>query len=296
MNIKAIIHGKSVLKGRLSREIINAAEKHALPYQIWETTAKGDAAILAEKADSDTLLVSCGGDGTNNEIVNALMKKQADYRPVFSFLPAGSGNDFCRTTGHRTAEEMIDRFAKNAISFTDVLQLSAEKEECFALNMSTMGIGAEIAKTVNKRKFKLPPELNYYTAILYWLGVYRSPELQIEMNEHVYKSACLMLAIGNGKYAGNGLGLCPQAELNDGLFGGTIFGKVGIRDFLRYQKRLQRCEVIKDDRLHYLSANEANISVVKGKLPIETDGEFFTTLQQGQSLKVKLISAALRII
>ncbi len=59
------------------------------------TRRRGDATRLAERYGADYDLVVChGGDGTLNETVNGLMRIPADSRPLVSYLPGGSTNDF----------------------------------------------------------------------------------------------------------------------------------------------------------------------------------------------------------
>ncbi len=62
---------------------------------ICNTAGTGDATRLAEEYGADYDLVVChGGDGTLNETVNGLMRIPAARRPLLSYLPGGSTNDF----------------------------------------------------------------------------------------------------------------------------------------------------------------------------------------------------------
>ena len=59
------------------------------------TRRHGDATELAQSLGADFDLIVChGGDGTLNETVNGLMRLPAEKRPLLSYLPGGSTNDF----------------------------------------------------------------------------------------------------------------------------------------------------------------------------------------------------------
>lgn len=60
-----------------------------------QTKRRGDATIFAETLGADFDLVVChGGDGTLNETINGVMRIPKEKRPVVSYLPGGSTNDF----------------------------------------------------------------------------------------------------------------------------------------------------------------------------------------------------------
>jgi len=70
----------------------------------YETKRKWDGIRLAKKYLSQgyDYLVSIGGDGTNNEVINGVMEfleKQPGTNVIVGFLPLGSGCDFVRTFG-----------------------------------------------------------------------------------------------------------------------------------------------------------------------------------------------------
>lgn len=60
-----------------------------------QTKRRGDATRFAAELGTDFDLVVChGGDGTLNETVNGLMRLPKERRPLVSYLPGGSTNDF----------------------------------------------------------------------------------------------------------------------------------------------------------------------------------------------------------
>lgn len=71
----------------------------------------------SDKGKSGICLVMCsGGDGTLNHVVNALM--EYDVRPLLSYVPTGSTNDFAKGLGIPSDRDMAIELAVNGIPFT----------------------------------------------------------------------------------------------------------------------------------------------------------------------------------
>lgn len=298
MKVCLIIHGRSHLKSLTESSWSNLAKSKVFELHIQLTEGMGHAEGLAQAASDYELVVSCGGDGTHHEVVNGLMKLPPSKRPTFTPIGGGSGNDFMRIRRPLLASEIYAAFTSGQASNIRVLDIQWKDHQRYALNISTAGIGAEIAQLVNRRKFKIPPAVNYYTAILHWLARYRAPHVNMHIDDSsaALEAKPFLLALGNGKYAGNGLGLCPQADLTHAGFALTNIGNVGVLDFLRYQSTLQRCQEVKDPRVSYQRAEQLTIVVMQGPFSIEADGEYLDTLEAGERISYKKSSDALQLI
>ncbi len=78
------------------------ALKSAVDLQVEYTTRRGHAADLAAKAAEQSLglVVTLGGDGTVNEVVNGLLRHgNSDDVPALAVVPGGSTNVFARALG-----------------------------------------------------------------------------------------------------------------------------------------------------------------------------------------------------
>jgi len=241
-------------------------------------------------------IIACGGDGTINEVVNALMQFDPNSRPALGILPMGSANDFARLIARKSLPEIVNTLIDSKPSYADVVKLET-KESCrHSLNMTVAGIGAEIAQTVNARKSWLPAAINYYSGILQWLITYKSGLLKINIDGHIIEQHTFLMAAGKGKYAGNGLGLLPHSALDNGVISLCVIGDVNVIDFLRYQNTLKRCEKINDPRVQYLQGKSIQINVLDGTLAVDTDGEFFTRVPNSGTLKLTLEPRAIRLL
>lgn len=84
------------------RDVITRALDRALELQVVTTTHRGHAASLAGEAaaagDLD-VVITLGGDGTINEVVNGLLESGRDRLPMLAAIPGGSANVMARALG-----------------------------------------------------------------------------------------------------------------------------------------------------------------------------------------------------
>jgi diacylglycerol kinase family enzyme len=81
------------------RDIITGALSHELDLTVVTTTHRGHAAELATTAGGLDLLITLGGDGTINEVVNGLLNSGRDDLPMLATIPGGSANVMARALG-----------------------------------------------------------------------------------------------------------------------------------------------------------------------------------------------------
>ena len=84
------------------RDVLVGALASELKVDVVATTHRGHARALGAQAAADgiDLVVSVGGDGTVNEVVNGLLEKgPAPHLPMLAVVPGGSTNVFSRALG-----------------------------------------------------------------------------------------------------------------------------------------------------------------------------------------------------
>ena len=84
-------------KDGLLQQVKLAMEKNACYFEIQDTNASGDYNFLIDKVETDAItdIVIVGGDGTVNQVVNALR----DTNVNFGIIPVGSGNGLALAAG-----------------------------------------------------------------------------------------------------------------------------------------------------------------------------------------------------
>ena len=84
------------------RDVLVGAFASELKLDVVQTSHRGHGRELAAMAAADgiDLVVSVGGDGTVNEVVNGLLEKgPAPHLPMLAVVPGGSTNVFSRALG-----------------------------------------------------------------------------------------------------------------------------------------------------------------------------------------------------
>ena len=103
MRALLIVNPKATTTSPRARDILVRAMNSAVTLTVEYTTHRGHASELAHAAavDGYDLVVTLGGDGTVNEVVNGLLTDGpgAERAPALAVVPGGSTNVFARALG-----------------------------------------------------------------------------------------------------------------------------------------------------------------------------------------------------
>jgi len=211
-----------ILNGKKSgipsvREAISILRKEVDEVAVRVTYEFGDVARFMHEALVLGLkrIVIGGGDGSVNEVVDAMAKLPREQRPELAILPLGTANDFA--TACTIPLQSLDAL-RFAVSGSSVPVDIVKANERYFINMATAGFGAQV--TVDT-----PVELkNFLGGGAYTLtGVLKAIDFvpyvtNIATPEHTFDGLNIVAgAICNGKQAGGGQVLAPSALINDGL-------------------------------------------------------------------------------
>jgi diacylglycerol kinase family enzyme len=93
-----IANPKATTTSSQVRDIITRALAHEMSLNVITTEHKGHAKRLASTANVD-LVITLGGDGTINEVVNGLLESRGPQIPMLAAIPGGSANVMARALG-----------------------------------------------------------------------------------------------------------------------------------------------------------------------------------------------------
>jgi len=102
MRALLIVNPSATTTSEGRRDLLARALRSEVDLEIVSTTRRGHAAELASRAVQDVvdLVVSLGGDGTVNEVVNGLLAGgPSEKTPALAVVPGGSTNVFARAVG-----------------------------------------------------------------------------------------------------------------------------------------------------------------------------------------------------
>jgi lipid kinase YegS len=184
-------------------------------------TGGGDAARLTTEAVTDAhrgsidCIVAGGGDGTINEVFAAAYAAGLPEECALGLLPLGTANDFAHSAGVPTGD--ITAALRLAVSasrrWIDVGLVNGR----FFVNLMSGGFGSRVTvETDPMLKQRLGGLAYAVTGISHFaeLSEYRG---RFRAEGFSWEGHFLALAIGNGRQAGGGIPLCPNALIDDGL-------------------------------------------------------------------------------
>ena len=111
------------------------------------------------------------------------------------------------------------------------IDLGIVDSEWFAAILST-GFDSVVNERANTLAWPRGPQ-RYNVAIALELPRFKPIEYQIELYNQKISTEAMLIAIGNGRSYGGGMYVCPQAQLNDGLFDVMILEPVSKVEFLK---------------------------------------------------------------
>ncbi len=207
-----ILHGKQALNAEV-RAAVQERREEGWQLDVRVTWEGGDAQRLVNEAlqAGYPTLIAGGGDGTLREVAEAMAL--AKTKASLALLPLGTANDFAHAAGigldPRIALALLDTPAQP-------IDLGEVDGQVF-LNMATGGFGSNVTANTSEDLKRLLGGAAYFLT-----GLTRFAEVQSSFGRFTgpdfqWEGEFLALGIGNGRQAGGGHVLCPQARVNDGL-------------------------------------------------------------------------------
>jgi len=316
MNLKRAIIIYNPMSGRPGRRAANARamtrllEARGLQADAFATNGPDDATRLARNAVADhvDVIVSYGGDGTLNEVIQGVAMSET----ALAVWPGGTANVVARDIGMMTsierladiiaagktkrvalglaggkdAEERRGDGAKGRLgdySLAGSPRLPVSPSPSFSryfLMMAGIGIDASIARGVNHRLKRATGEFAYWWCGIKHLFFGRAEPFSIEVDGKHFESAFAL--VGNGKGYGGGMMMTPGAKLEEPWF--EVFILPPQSNNFAYLRALAACRkgtpeaggatLIRGKHIKANSADEPWVEVdgeVIGPLPITLD-------------------------
>jgi diacylglycerol kinase (ATP) len=285
--------------GKLWPRIMGSFQKIGLHFEHVFTEAPGHAIELAKLAAKKgyDMVVSVGGDGTINEIVNGLYASGNIKDNLLGIVSTGTGSDYIRTTGTpRKYEDACRRFLQPQKRTVDLgvveFQKNGRRAERLFVNFAGMGIDAEIVRRTTQQYKKLGSLSSYLMGMLTSLVAYHNRRVSISIDGKTEEVRILTVIMNNGKYGGGGMYTAPQADLADGFLDVMIAGDLSKPEFLWSLPRLYKGTHLTHPKVDSSKAKEIEVTSLDGKLYLQADGELLGEVPA----RFRILPAALNII
>jgi YegS/Rv2252/BmrU family lipid kinase len=248
VNTYCFIVNPAAGKGKAAKAVATLKQeiyRRSLSAEICLTERRGHARLLAERTQSP-VVVAVGGDGTVNEIVNGITGTEK----TLGIIPAGSGNDLVKSLDIPTdLSAALDAVQSSRGRLIDaaVVRCSSQEPEVVAGNsdrryfVNGVGIGFDAAVAERTMSIKyLSGFALYLSAVFQTLGTYTAPNFRIWLDGEVTEGKHLLIAIGNGRCAGGGFYLTPNAAIDDGSLDVCLIEDRSVPSILRLMPRVMK--------------------------------------------------------
>ncbi len=211
-----IINGKGANNEAL-REAVYSMRSEGVNLAVRVTWEQGDAARYVEEAVEHTVetVIAGGGDGTVNEVATALARHPSGSRPALGIVPLGTANDFATSCGIPLDVGQALTLAIQGRA-TDI-DLACVNKERYFINMATGGFGTRITTETPEKLKSALGGVSYFIHGLLRMDTLKADSCEITGPDFAWQGDALVIGIGNGRQAGGGQEICPDALINDGL-------------------------------------------------------------------------------
>lgn len=271
--------------------------RKALPIGNFEfvmTAAALHGRSLVEQASGYKTILALGGDGLVHEIVNGLMSIPVENRPVFGLLPSGTGNDYARTLAmdfdiKKSVKQILDAVPR-------FIDLGLCNGEYFAETLS-FGLDAAIAlDTVERRKRtgKTGARVFIESGLDMLLHQLRVFDYEVDFADSTkHQDQMVIFAIQIGKTYGGGFKICPDAEVDDGLFDLCIaHPPLPITKAMTIFLKAKNAKHTTYKQLEFKRVKKLTLHFSNAQPLIQIDGEPFC----GDTFEIQCVKRALKVL
>jgi len=167
--------------------------------------------------------IGVGGDGTNNEIINGLLKQKEvpSYELLYTLFPLGTGNDWIKTHGiPKNPKKWFDAMTTASIKQHDAGLVLFEQNEVmtsrFFVNVAGLAYDAFVLKNAMEAEISLDNQWDYLMGVVRCLFKFKPRPIRLKKDETQTEEVYFTINIGICKYSGGGMQLVPHAQYDSG--------------------------------------------------------------------------------
>lgn len=232
-------------------------------------------------------IIAAGGDGTVSETANGFLRDDQPVRPgaCLGILPLGTGGDFRRSVGvPREPSEAIAALAKSVPRTIDIGKVTycdarGQRETRYFVNLLSFGMGGEVAARARNPLIALGGTAAFLYASAAALLRYRCKHVRLAVDGAAAPAEFFIynVAVGNGRFHGGGMQVCPTAALDDGVLEITVIDCMTLPQVIADFRTLYSDNVYQHPKVRHLRASRFTAES-DGPVRIEVDGEALGTL------------------
>ena len=261
--------GKGLVKNKLF-EIVDQFVKSGFEVTVYPTQKSQDAMELVEQQAGEYALVVCsGGDGTLDETVTGMMKRES--RIPIGYIPAGSTNDFANSLNIPKNMEQAARIAVEGRPFPcDIGNFNGD----YFVYIAAFGLFTDVSYATSQ---ELKNRIGHFAYILE--GVKRLPavqsyHLQVTWDGQTIEDEFIYGMVTNSTSAGGFKNITGKnVELDDGLLEVTLIrmprNPIELNEIIASLTNL----IDSTDSIYTFKADRISIKSLE-EIPWTLDGEY----------------------
>ncbi len=223
---RLILNGKAAGDPFL-RDVIGDMRQDGVDISVRVTWEAGDVERYVAEAVADRVdtVVAAGGDGTFSAVAGALAQcvDDAIRLPSIGLLPMGTANDFAVAAEiPDDPAEALDLVRSTAAQPIDLLHIDNDGDSHWCANLASGGFGTRVTVETRDGMKKLLGGLAYLITGIAQLGRIEPIRARVRGPSFEWEGDFIAMGVGNGRQAGAGQVLCPDALIDDGRLDLTI--------------------------------------------------------------------------
>ena len=217
--------------------------------------------------DSFSTVFIVGGDGTLNYFINLYPQ----IKVPLAIFRGGSGNDIhWLLYGDKSFAQQLEVVLTTHPRPVDAGQCNGR----LFINGVGIGFDGAVAKSLTGKN-KLPGKTSFLIVILRKIFLYRSAVYQISSDELSEQSRQLLIGVANGRRAGGGFFIAPEAIATDGLLDVILVNAIRPLKRLRYLPVIEKGKHLHLPFIKYFKTK--SICIVSDTLiQAHLDGEYYS--------------------
>ncbi|HSW35987.1 MAG TPA: diacylglycerol kinase family protein [Candidatus Limnocylindrales bacterium] len=245
------------------------------------------------------LIISVGGDGTTNEVVNGFFVDGKLIRDsaALAFINAGTGGDLRRTIGipgdDLGAIRHILHSPLRAIDIGKIIFTNDQnvQEARYFVNIAGLGLDGDTVARVNRTTKVFGGFASFLWGTVASLLLYRNQNMVVVVDGvEICDEPLTAAVIGNGSYFGGGMFIAPNAVIDDGFFDIIILRNLSKIKQLVNLPRIYSGTHLTHPQVTSLRGKKINVSS-SGNALLNLDGE-----QPGRApVEIELLPLAIKI-
>jgi len=264
-----------------------------IPFEILHTNAAGEYTYLKEKIVTEKItdIIVCGGDGTVNQVANALQGMNINI----GIVPMGSGNGLAFAAKiPKRIDKALEIIFKGKAEFVDSFYINDK----FSCMLCGLGFDAQVAHDFAKQQkrglatYIKQSTKNFFTAKPY--------AFELSLNNKSINTEAFFISIANSNQFGNNFTIAPQASLHDGLLDIVVVNKMSkmrmiwtvLKQIRNGQVRMYEDKKYHRNDIHYFQTKK--LSIKNQQLaPLHIDGDPAAT---APAFEISIIEKAFKLL